>query len=62
MRIRLKALALDVATGGWKMLSPETYSDSDYNSRWSRGADDQKLVMALKEKGYRNLAAELAKG
>lgn len=62
MRIRLKALVLDVATGGWKMLQPESYSDSSFNSRISREADDQKLVTALKEKGYKSLVAELIRG
>jgi hypothetical protein len=61
MRIRLKALLLDVGTGGWRMMTPEAYGDSSYNSGWSREANDQKLVTALKEKGYRSLVAELAK-
>jgi hypothetical protein len=61
MRIRLKALLLDVATGGWKMLTPEAYSDSSYNSGWSRETSDQKLVLALKEKGYKTLSADLVK-
>jgi len=61
MRIRLKALLLDVATGGWKMLTPEAYSDAGYNSRWTREAADQKLVELLKQKGYRSLVADLVK-
>jgi len=62
MRIRLKALVLDVATGGWKMLTPEVYSDYRYNSGWSREANDQKLVTDLKERGYKALVADLLKG
>ena len=61
MRIRLKALILDVATGGWKMLTPEAYSDARYNSGVSRATSDQKLVLALKELGYRRLIADLIK-
>jgi hypothetical protein len=61
MRIRLKALLLDVATGGWKMLTPEAYSDAGYNSRWTREASDQKLVELLKQKGYKSLVADLVK-
>ncbi|HEY5550946.1 MAG TPA: hypothetical protein VIK52_03600 [Opitutaceae bacterium] len=62
MRIRLKALVLDVATGGWKMLTPEVYSDDSYNSAWSREARDQKLVTELKVRGYKTLVADLLKG
>ena len=59
MRIRLKAILLDVASGNWRMLMPESRSDSGLNSSWSREQSDQKLVGALKEKGYRSLVAEL---
>ncbi|HUG10536.1 MAG TPA: hypothetical protein VMM36_05960 [Opitutaceae bacterium] len=62
MRIRLKALVLDVATGNWRMLTPEVYSDYNYNSGWSRAANDQKLVTDLKERGYRSLIAGLLAG
>lgn len=59
MRIRLKALLLDVGSGGWKMLTPEAYSDASYTSGWSREERDQKLVLALKEKGYKSLVAAM---
>ena len=61
MRIRLKALVLDVATGNWRMLTPEVYSDYNYNSGWSREANDQKLVTELKERGYKTMVADLLK-
>lgn len=61
MRIRLKALVVDVTTGGWKMLTPEAHSDASYNSRWTREASDQNLVLALKSKGYQSLVADLVK-
>jgi len=61
MRIRLKALLVDVGSGGWKMLTPEARSDSGYNSSWSRETTDQGLVSSLKESGYKSLVAELLK-
>jgi hypothetical protein len=62
MRIRLKALVLDVATGGWKMLTPEVYSDEGYSSGYTRESRDQKLVTELKERGYRSLVTALLAG
>ena len=61
MRIRLKAILVDVATGGWKMLTPEAQSDAGLNNVWTRESNDQKLVLALKEKGYKSLVADLVK-
>jgi hypothetical protein len=61
MRIRLKGIFVDVATGNWTMLTPEAYSDAHLNSSWSRAEADQKLVMALKSKGYKSLIADLVK-
>lgn len=59
MRIRLKALVLDVATGGWRMLTPEVYSDESYNSGFTRETRDQQLVTTLKERGYKSLVTAL---
>lgn len=59
MRIRLKAIVVDVATGAWRMLTPEVYTDESFNSYWTREHKDQLLVNALKEKGYRSLVADL---
>jgi hypothetical protein len=59
MRIRLKGLLVDVATGNWKMLTPEAQSDARFNSGKTRAEEDQKLVLALKAKGYKSLVAEL---
>lgn len=59
MRIRLKALVVDVATGHWKMFNPEVHSDASDNARWTRESHDQKLVVALKEKGYHSLVNSL---
>lgn len=62
MRIRLKALVLDVATGGWKMLTPEVYNDEGYSSGFTRESRDQKLVTELKARGYRTLVTALLAG
>ena len=59
MRIRLKGILVDVATGNWRMLTPEARSDALFNSTWFRAAKDQKLVLALKAKGYQSLVADL---
>ena len=61
MRIRLKAIVVDVASGAWRMLAPEVYTDESFNSYWSRERKDQLLVNALKEKGYKSLVADLLK-
>ena len=61
MRISLKALLVDVGTGSWKMLTPEARDDASMNSSWSREASDQKLVNALKGKGYHSLVTDLLK-
>ena len=61
MRIRLKALLLDVASGGWKMLTPEAHGNASFSSRWTRESNDQNLVLALKEKAYQSLVTDLAK-
>jgi hypothetical protein len=59
MRIRLKGILVDVATGNWKMLTPEVHSDALFNSSLVREREDQKLVLALKAKGYKSLMADL---
>jgi hypothetical protein len=61
MRISLKALVLDVGTGGWKMLTSKSYHDASFSSDRSRESTDQQLVLALKTKSYRNLVEELLK-
>ena len=59
MRIRLKALVVDVASGHWRMLTPPAESETGYDSRFTREADDQKRVRVLKERGYRALVTGL---
>jgi hypothetical protein len=59
MRIRLKAITLEVASGNWKMVMPESHNDSGLNSSWSRENSDQKLVQSLKQNGYSRLLNSL---
>ena len=59
MRIRLKGILVDVATGNWRMLTPEVHSDALFNSSLVREREDQKLVLALKAKGYKSLVKGL---
>jgi hypothetical protein len=59
MRIRLKAVLIDTASGNWVMLQPDPVSDRELSSRVSRERRDQELVMKLKEQGYRSLVALL---
>jgi len=57
MRIRLKAILLDVGTGNWRMIMPDPITESLFSSGFTRETNDQKLVELLKERGYRALIA-----
>lgn len=59
MRINLKAIVVDVASGHWRMVAPAANDDSAFTARRSRASDDQKLVETLKERGYRALVTSL---
>ncbi len=62
MRIRLKAVLIDTATGNWVMLQPEPVTDKQLSSIVSRESTDQGLVERLKEQGYRSLVSTLING
>jgi hypothetical protein len=62
MRIRLKAVIVDVATGRWSFVSPPPASSSDFASRMTRVETDQALVAKLKETSYRGLVQTLVAG
>lgn len=62
MRIRLKAIVVDVATGRWTFVSPPSAVSSSLSSIVTRRNTDQTLVAELKENGYRNLAQALTDG
>jgi hypothetical protein len=60
MRIRLKAVILDVASGRWTFVTPNPIESSGLSSIYSREDKDQSLVNALKDTAYRNLSKTLA--
>ena len=55
MRIRLKAILLDAASGRWAMLTPEPLEETLRSAQISREQADQKQVESLKQKGYHAL-------
>jgi hypothetical protein len=60
MRIRLRAVIVDVASGRWTYVSPASVASSGLSSIVSRRNTDQSLVAELKEAGYKNLVQALA--
>ena len=53
MRLRLKLAVIDVRTGGWTVVNPESFADKNSRSnRYNRDRADQKQVQALKEIAY----------
>lgn len=60
MRIRLKGLLIDVASGRWRMLLPPEIEDAALSAGTNRESSDQGQVAALKVLGYTRLAEMLA--
>jgi hypothetical protein len=56
MRIRLKAVILDVESGRWRMLLPESVADSTISASINRESSDQDQVQRLKAAGYAKLS------
>ena len=56
MRIRLKAAIIDVETGRWHMILPESVADSAISASINRESSDQDQVQELKAAGYARLA------
>jgi hypothetical protein len=56
MRIRLKAAIIDVETGRWHMILPESIADSAISASINRESSDQGQVQRLKAAGYAKLA------
>ena len=56
MRIRLKAAIIDVTTGRWHMILPESIADSAISASINRASSDQDQVQQLKAAGYAKLA------
>ncbi len=59
MRIRLKAIVMEVSSGHWEMLTPEVYSDQRTTAKINRRQVDQEQVDRLKTKAYRRLIEDL---
>lgn len=59
MRIRLKAIVLDVPTGKWSMVTPPAIEESRTSAKLNRESADQKQVLALKRKGYESLVQHI---
>lgn len=59
MRIRLKAILMDVQTGRWRMLASEPAEDERLSASLNRRSSDQDQVELLKTEGYRRLARQL---
>lgn len=59
LRIRLKAIVVDVQTSQWVMIGPDAIGDSAVSAHINRKNSDQAQVAELKEKAYTALVAEL---
>ncbi|WP_162917526.1 aminopeptidase [Dongia deserti] len=56
MRIRLKAAIIEVETGRWRMILPESIENSAISASINRASSDQGQVERLKAAGYAKLA------
>lgn len=59
MRIVLKAVVIDVATGRWHQVAPAPIEDERLSASINRGDSDQGQVERLKEAGYARLVEML---
>lgn len=59
MRIRLKIAVVDVASGQWEIMVPESFDDTAISGRINRRASDQSQVALLKETAYARAVEEL---
>jgi hypothetical protein len=60
MRLRLKLAVIDVRSGSWTVVSPESFVDRNSRSnRYNRDRADQKQVQELKELAYAKGVEEL---
>lgn len=55
MRMRLKAVIVDVATGQWQFVQPQPVMSSEFSSVHTRVNTDQGMVEKLKNQGYTSL-------
>lgn len=56
MRIRLKAVVMDVRTGAWEMVVPETFMSKTKSSSLKRQEAKDKMILELKQEAYAKLA------
>jgi len=61
MRIRLKLVLIDVATGQWEIFVPDPIDDRSFSTVLSRRDTDQSLVASLKERAYQSVADDFSK-
>ncbi|HOX02468.1 MAG TPA: hypothetical protein P5555_06900 [Candidatus Paceibacterota bacterium] len=59
MRIRLKAVVIDTASGEWVLVAPPPLEARRIAARINREATDQAMVNDLKARGYRDLAGRI---
>lgn len=62
MRIQLRAVLLDVATGRWRMITPAPDADDRTSAGITRRSSDQGQVARLKQAGYHRLAQAVVDG
>jgi hypothetical protein len=60
MRIRLRALVLDVKTGSWDYVIPEVFMSEITTASMGRGYNFAMQKLALKEKAYNSLSYKLS--
>jgi hypothetical protein len=61
LRIRLKMVVIDVATGDWAALAPAALSDAALSAGVNRAGVDQAEVASLKDKAYQQAADEVTR-
>jgi hypothetical protein len=59
MRIRLKVIVMDVATGRWEMFQPDSFDESAYSSILSRSSSDQEQIARLKDLSYKKACEQI---
>jgi len=59
MRIKLKFVVIDVASGNWTIFSPREFQQARISKSPHRAVVDQKMVEALKSDAYQAGVSEL---
>jgi hypothetical protein len=61
MRIRLRMMVVDVASGSWVEVVPPPFEDTRFDTRVTRDTSDLAQVVALKDAAYRAACDELVR-